>query len=105
MTTRRVCPLFMLGPPPFSHSKFFGSIKCNKINHYTKEMITPLSLAVKQTLIFSAQLLKCFSAIVPLDVRDEHGETRQDAAPCSAGRVKQLLFFITTPLTGSSVWP
>lgn len=68
-------------------------------------MIAPLSLAVKQTLIFSAQLLKCFSAIVPLDVRAEHGATRQDPAPCSAGLVKQLLFFTTTPLTGSPVWP
>lgn len=68
-------------------------------------MIAPLSLPVKQTLIFSAQLLKCFSAIVPLDVRAEHEATRQDPASCLAGLVKQLLFFITTPSTGSSVWP
>lgn len=67
-------------------------------------MIAPLSLAAKQTLIFPAQLPKCFSAIVPLDVRAEHEATRQAPAPCSAGLVKQLLFFITTPLTGSSVW-
>ena len=64
-------------------------------------MIAPLSLAVS----FPAQLLKCFSAIVPLDVRAEHGASRQDPAPCSAGLVKQLLFSITPPLTGSSVWP
>lgn len=94
----------MLGPPPFSHSKSFGSIKCNERNQHTEEMIAPLSLAAKQTLIFPAQLPKCFSAIVPLDVRAEHEATRQAPAPCSAGLVKQLLFFITTPLTGSSVW-
>lgn len=68
-------------------------------------MIAPLSLPEKQTVIFSAQLLKCFSAIVPLDVRAEHGATRQDPAPCSAALVKQLLFFVTTPLAGWPVWP
>lgn len=55
-------------------------------------MIAPLSLAAKQTLIFPAQLPKCFSAIVPLDVRAEHEATRQAPAPCSAGLVKQLLY-------------
>lgn len=56
-TTRRVCPLFTLGPPPFFHSKFFGSIKCNKINQRSEEMIAPLSPAVRQTLISSASYM------------------------------------------------
>lgn len=60
-------------------------------------MIAPVSLAVKQILIFSAQRVKRFSAIVPLDVRAEHEATRQDPAPDSASLVK-LLFPNTTSL-------
>lgn len=56
-TTRRVCPLFTLGPPPFFHSKFSGSIKCNKINQRSEEMIAPLSLAVRQPLISPASYM------------------------------------------------
>lgn len=49
LPTQKARPLLMLGAPPFSHSKYFGSIKCHKRNQHPEETIVPLSLAVKQT--------------------------------------------------------
>lgn len=92
----------MLGPPLFSHSKFVGSIKYNKINQRSEETIAPLSLVAKQTLISPAPLLQCCSAIVPLDVRAEHGAIRQAPAPRPARPAQLLLLFFATALSGCS---